>query len=581
MTDDPQEFHYMTVLRELEKSVTSLHPDRPRVADAQLADLVGKLYDNIVKNLPLKLASIDQKIALELGAQQERQVKIETQIVEHIGRLTDDGHHTRQVHRLTGNWPPMIPVARMVEHFTALTIGLHSENPGVHLPHHVTAAFREAVLPGLAWGLMIRLYSLPKSSRPAIQEALGQWLRGRDSQDNHLQVKQSKVRFDHLLLVEAWFHLLGKKVLGQISPEVIAGLRNELATLMEKPLGDLDTELWERLGEQYLGTINGSERALVVARAQKHSAGSGGFLRDRLALFEAARHPERQPFRHQTEVELAQAINHDFKVFKAMPGNVEAGVEACGEAFWLARAAFGRHDSKPILLREEASTKALTLLTQAAKMFTHQARTSERLLTCLRYAAGFATNPRYVRSRCVMHLQELLVDLYAEHPLHRQSLVEIFRGRIAWQQWKASDDEAWKKLALLHYCKALELHQHARDGFDAEAPVHFFPELTVFLRQVGQRQTKELKTLEAVDFITQRNYGIYFDIEREKEMIEGGLESYGAYALLKKNTDRTMGSMAGSDDRENAQFIEETTSSSASRIKENIEYIRRTLGYNT
>jgi hypothetical protein len=73
--------------------------------------------------------------------------------------------------------------------------------------------------------------------------------------------------------------------------------------------------------------------------------------------------------------------------------------------------------------------------------------------------------------------------------------------------------------------KALELHDQGGDGLDSEGPVHFFPELVVLLGQAddGKRGEADLQT---VDFITQRNYGIYFDIEKEGAAIEAGLKEY-------------------------------------------------------
>ena len=162
-------------------------------------------------------------------------------------------------------------------------------------------------------------------------------------------------------------------------------------------------------------------------------------------------------------------------------------------------------------------------------MFKHEAARSDQLLTCLRYAAGYATNPRYCRSLSVLRHQEKLVDLYEAHPMHRSSLVKMFRGRIAWQQSFATRGERHRKEALKYYYAALKSHRDDRHGFDAEAPVHFFPELTHLLRPPTSKASKVAKTLDAVDFITQRNYGIYFDIEREAEKIDAGLAAYGRY----------------------------------------------------
>jgi hypothetical protein len=142
----------------------------------------------------------------------------------------------------------------------------------------------------------------------------------------------------------------------------------------------------------------------------------------------------------------------------------------------------------------------------------------------VRYAAGFATNPRYCRSGLVLDFQSRLVDLYEQTPRSRRALVHQFRGRIAWQEWQAGNPKA-KVRALNHYMKALELHDQGGDGLDSEGPVHFFPELVVLLGQAddGKRGEADLQT---VDFVTQRNYGIYFDIEKEGAAIEAGLKEY-------------------------------------------------------
>ncbi|MFM7241632.1 MAG: hypothetical protein ACKO3A_05955, partial [Opitutia bacterium] len=55
------------------------------------------------------------------------------------------------------------------------------------------------------------------------------------------------------------------------------------------------------------------------------------------------------------------------------------------------------------------------------------------------------------------------------------------------------------------------------------------PELQVLLQQVRKRKDRELHTLEVVDFITQRNYGIYFDIVAEERMLAAGLEAYDEF----------------------------------------------------
>jgi hypothetical protein len=287
----------------------------------------------------------------------------------------------------------------------------------------------------------------------------------------------------------------------------------------------LDTHLWSTLGEHYTGQLVGSQRARVVDKASAHSPGSAGFIRERLQLFAAATNPDLSPFRSLTERNLPRANAKTFAAEDPKPAQPrEAGIEACGAAFWLARACFGRHVGDQTLnpAADKASERVLLLLLRAAALLKDEPALR---LTCVRYAAGFATNPRYVRSSLVLDLQKRLVDLYAAHTEHRSSLVDLFKGRIAWQYWRAGLLKS-PKLALHHYAAALRDHRLDHHGFDAEAPVHFFPELIVLLRQSAKRMTREKHTLAAVDFITQRNYGIYFDVERETKMIDAGFKEF-------------------------------------------------------
>jgi hypothetical protein len=532
---------------------------------------------------------LEERIDFELGAEQGRQIKIEEQITTHIDKLTNATRREAKPRRLAGEWPPMIPLARLVEHFTALTIGLHAEAPDQPFSRHVVGAFREAVLPGLAWGLMVRLYARPKATRPALQAAIALRLRRTDTSQYLQLASDEKVSLDYLLLVDAWLDVLKTKPLGAIDENTLVTLRSDLADLIAMDLGELDTVLWERLGSQYLAVSAGTERAMAVERAEKHSKGSSAFLRKRLALFEAAQEPALQPFRHLTENDMDRALQWPFVALTATAHNIEAGKVACGGAFWLARATFGQHAErdheglpKDETAGEKASTLAVLLLVRAGLMFKHQAANSELLLTCLRYAAGFATNPRYVRSLSVLHHQERLVDLYEQHPDHRASLVKLFRGRIAWQQWGATGLKPYRKEALQKYHAALQGHRVHDHGFDAEAPVHFFPELTCLLRATTSKSSKAAKTLDAVDFITQRNYGIYFDIDRETENLEAGLKAYGRYHRMR--TAAELDSPLANHPQEIREQIAElqkvTTSAEAEATREAIGEISRALQYN-
>ena len=515
-----QEFHYMSVLRGLELEAGRLKGGAPESTSRQP---VGRLMD-VFSQAKQKLAQVrvarGEKISLNLKFKRDNQLKTEQAIVENLRKLTEDRQPTDESRRLAGEWPPVIPVSRMVERFTALAIGLHAENPRAPFSDNATAAFKTAVAPALAWGLMIRLYELPEQLREATQSKLVERLLD-DRTPGAAEVSlgdegHRKVRFPALRLVEAWHKLFASGSPCPLSAVQIRALREDLAARFRLPLGELDTRLWQELGGLYISTLAGSDRARAVAQA----AGNAAFVRDRLVLFSAAMKAEVQDFRLRTEHQLNGAVQQSFVCEQPdAPDREKAGLEACGAAFWLARACFAKHG---LPNEDAASARTLVLLLRAAVMLRHQ---PDWMATCVRYAAGFATNPRYTRSGVVLDFQTKLVDLYAKTPRARQALVEQFRGRIAWQQWKAGREDGAKARALLHYMKALELHDQGGDGLDSEGPVHFFPELVVLLGQAddGKRAAEDLAT---VDFITQRNYGIYFDIKAEESAIVAGLKEY-------------------------------------------------------
>ena len=515
-----QEFHYMSVLRGLELEAGRLKGGAPESTSRQP---VGRLMD-VFSQAKQKLAQVrvarGEKISLNLKFKRDNQLKTEQAIVENLRKLTEDRQPTDESRRLAGEWPPVIPVSRMVERFTALAIGLHAENPRAPFSDNAAAAFKTAVAPALAWGLMIRLYELPEQLREATQSKLVERLLD-DRTPGAAEVSlgdegHRKVRFPALRLVEAWHKLFASGSPCPLSAVQIRALREDLAARFRLPLGELDTRLWQELGGLYISTLAGSDRARAVAQA----AGNAAFVRDRLVLFSAAMKAEVQDFRLRTEHQLNGAVQQSFVCEQPdAPDREKAGLEACGAAFWLARACFAKHG---LPNEDAASARTLVLLLRAAVMLRHQ---PDWMATCVRYAAGFATNPRYTRSGVVLDFQTKLVDLYAKTPRARQALVEQFRGRIAWQQWKAGREDGAKARALLHYMKALELHDQGGDGLDSEGPVHFFPELVVLLGQAddGKRAAEDLAT---VDFITQRNYGIYFDIKAEESAIVAGLKEY-------------------------------------------------------
>ena len=520
---EAEDFHYLTVLRELEKAVSRLH-GRKATSDRRQTHRTATAFRTALPKLTEKGVGANLGVALQASA--ELLAETEAASAQVIRDLTET--RPRLARLTTGEWPPMVPAARMVERFTALTIGKHAEDPASPLAEHAEEAFRLAVLPALAWGLVAHLYELPENLRGDAQQALARHFRDK-ARPNLTELRldtddqEERLPFLYLRLIEGWFRILEGESAWQLAPERIKDLRGDLAKLLERRLTDLDTHLWESLGDHYTAQVAGSQRARVVAQASEHSRHSAGFLRNRLQLFAAANAAGLRKFRLQTERNLQQAVAHKFAAEEEMPADpAAAGHEACGAAFWLARACFGHPTRVPTDHQLKASKKVVLLLLRAAALLKEE---SDLRMTCVRYAAGFATNPRYVRAGLVLDLQERLVDLYAGLPGMRRSLANLFRGRIFWQRWLANLAPDPHK-AVEYYGAALREHRHAEHGFDAEGPVHFFPELQVLLQQVRKRKDRELHTLEVVDFITQRNYGIYFDIETEEKMLLAGLEAY-------------------------------------------------------
>ena len=510
---DPQDFHYMAVLRQLEIEAGFLRGGRRQSTGRQEINRKMAIFGEAKRRLALVKVSRGEKISLNLKFSRDNQLKVEQGVIANLRRLTEEPESI-------GEWPPRIPIGRMVERFTGTAIGLHSENPREAFATSVAAAFEKAVLPALAWGLMVRLYELPEELRTATQAKLVERLLDENAAAG-IEVALGgeayrKVSIPYLRMTEAWFRLCAEDKLCALPSAIRSRLRQNLAARFRLPLGELDTLLWNELGALYVTSTAGSERARAVAQA----GGDAAFMRERLALFEASGRGEIQDFRLLTEQRPDEAVQRTFACEQENPpARIEAGLEACGAAFWLARASFGKH-GRPHA--DAASARTLLLLLRAAVMLRGR---PELAATCLRYAAGFATNPRYTRSGLVIDFQARLVELYARDPLARPALVEQFRGRIAWQRWQAGDKAA-KPRALDHYMQALTLHDKGDQGLDAEGPIHFFPELVVLLGQDSEQGKRAEPDLRTVDFITQRNYGIYFDIEKEERLINAGLAEY-------------------------------------------------------
>ena len=507
----------MSVLRSLELNVGSVKNTRRENTNRQEVSRLVEIFREVKRKLAALNVANGAKISLKLKASLDRQRKVEQSIIKHLRHLTEAAEGVNV-------WPPLVPVERMVECFTGTLIGLCSDiNPDQprDFAANVELAFENTVIPALAWGLIIRINQEPVDLREAIRVKLVTRFQSECPANIDEVVlggeAHQKVNIAYLRLAEAWFKLIGEKPYA-LSNEVRRKLRSSLANRLGGAFEELEVALWHELGKFYISLGAGTDRARIIAQA----GGTAGFLRERLALFEAARAPAIHQFRLMTEQNLAEAIKHPLVVEQAKPSSPEqAGLEACGAAFWLARACFDQHgEEKPYV--NEASERALLLLLRAAILLHNQ---PEQVTVCLRFAAGFATNPRYHRSALVLKSQQEVVALYAQNTYARKSLVEQFEGRIAWQNFRA-EKKSEKSSTLRCYMTALKNCDDGKQGLDAEGPIHFFPELVVLLGRDTKQGKRAEPVLRTVDFITQRNYGIYFDIDREERLIEAGLSQF-------------------------------------------------------
>ena len=118
------DFHYLTILRELEKETTRLERRR-KSSERGSAHRTSRVFRDLFGELSEKLAGDD--ITLKLKASGEKLLETELASADLIRELTEGRPRLERI--VAGDWPPVVPAPRMVERFTALTIGLHSEDP--------------------------------------------------------------------------------------------------------------------------------------------------------------------------------------------------------------------------------------------------------------------------------------------------------------------------------------------------------------------------------------------------------------------------------------------------------------------
>jgi hypothetical protein len=178
---------------------------------------------------------------------------------------------------------------------------------------------------------------------------------------------------------------------------------------------------------------------------------------------------------------------------------------------------------------DEASRLVTELLALGA---TCAANPDERIL-CLRFRAGYSTNPRYYRSRYVIKNARRFVRGYEDTPGAKSGLSDLFMARLFWQlsQSEAIADtrETARQQANRFFIAALNAIEG--DKMDSEAPIHLFPEIMVALHaQLENKKGKVSKnnggSLALLDYLAQRGFGIYFDAPTEAAAIDAGCRQF-------------------------------------------------------
>lgn len=533
MPDRNTDFTYVSVLRELEKEVAACAgKEAPKAgADLTRTNAWFKGIGNLLSFATSKIAGGGKTIAKKLSVTEEAIKKAEAARLRHLSAWTQS-QSRYEIGRPTA-WPPLIPIGLTVERFIGTTIGLHSEAPEEPFERHIRCSLGDAVAPAIAWGIWCQFRTLPEDSRMAAEGAIKSSIvspvnLGADA--GTLWHGGTAFEVPYLRLLHGWTKvLLQPQAEWTISAEAVQDFKSEVVSQFDKFCKDPNSGLSELLLRHYGATDQGSERARVVAMVQRRSPNSAAFLRGRLSLLSGAQLPGVATFRHLALTNLREALA-DAVAFLAdgQEKPEDFGELACGRAYWLARVTYGKHAAKGIL-EEKASTLTLQLLEKAASHFKGDA---EKRTYCLRFAAGYATNPRYFRSEHVLKNQLELINAYEREPLHRPGLAAMFRARVAWQcqaSSKGKKNTREAKLAAKNYTQALDDSMGPRKGLDSEAPVHLFPELYVFLSTFSDDSAGSKKVLGVIDHVVQHNFGVYFDAPTEERLIKAGIEQFRSW----------------------------------------------------
>lgn len=535
MPESNTDFTYLSVLRELEKEVAPLAGKEATKAGADLTRANNWFKGTVGGLLSFatgKIAGGSNVIAKSLGVTSQVIKASEETRLRHLSAWTQS--QTRYEVGKATTWPPLIPIGLTVERFIGTAIGLHSESPNEPFERHVHSSLSDTVAPALAWGLWCQLRLTPEDYRPNTAEAVKASIMNTATEFRDPArltiggVLQQTVEIPYLRLLHGWLAILQqRKAEWSVTAETLRSFRLEVMKQFDRYCEDPKAGISELLLTHYGTTDHGSERARVVAMVHHRSPNSAAFLRSRLSLLSGAYLPELEHFRHLLASNPLSALDDAERLLENDKAKAENhGELACGRAYWLARYTYGRHGS-PGAFGSDASSLALRLLQSAAKSF---AGDDEKRTYCLRFAAGYATNPRYFRSDLVLQRQNECISEYVREPLHRPKVAEMFKARVAWQcqaSCKGLKNRHLAKEAARHYNLALEGAAASAKGLDSEAPVHLFPELYVFLKEFSDPSSAgSKKVLAVIDHVVQHNYGIYFDAEVEEKLINDGISQF-------------------------------------------------------
>ena len=517
------EFNYLEVLRNLEISLK----EKNNIKNVQLtakdklarANQIFRKPIELISNATQKLSQGDKKIFQSLKFTARGLEETERSILKNINSWTNHPNTTSQ--KLTQNWPPIIPVGRMTECFVALTIGLQSENPDKEISECIATSFKETINPALAWGIICNLNDQPNyQSEPLLKTISEKVVDILNNPNFKLLYDNEKIDFPYLKLVSAWYDLLKKY---KLSNDRIKSLEKDLSNLIKGNYDEIVKILWQNLSTQYTPSIHATDRAKAVLHASRFSGNNhSAFINSRFVLLRAAQNNEAIKFKNKIDTDLRIGLQYAKSFLLKSPCS-ETTIQACGMAFWLARKCY-RAVGKIKPIDEDNYDKASELVVDLLKFGYRNSVNSEQKNLCLRYIAGFNTNPRYWRSKKLILNQNEAVAEYERDSLSRICLVHSFKARVAW--YDSIKEPSKLSECFEHYFKATSNWKDQRNGLDSEAPIHLFPEIAVLLIEQSKKHKSRENPLKIIDFILERQFGIYFDKDKETADIFAGLRMH-------------------------------------------------------